>query len=198
MPFRHHRINGLVKRYYPTGALQSTEVCKNGETDGVIEQFYPTQQLAYRALRHGATYVDTAHYYWPNGRLRQAIVYDATGRKIDFAVYRADGEVDRSYSSPLFLSDRDTLLLGENYKFELRLGNRLSGVITTRILGPAKGLDSTAGTYASKAYMYRAPRVGLHTITAVIREEWSRKRSDTVWTELYQVSHSFLVVEKAK
>ncbi len=34
LPYRNNRIEGLIKRYYPNGQMESTEFCKNGETFG--------------------------------------------------------------------------------------------------------------------------------------------------------------------
>ena len=151
LPFHRHHLNGLVQRYYPTGVLESTEVCQNGETFGQVKQYYPTGRLKYETTRYGKRHVDTARYYHPNGELAQLIVYDAKGRKIDYGVWNRAGRLDPTYTQPIFLSEQDTLREGQDYGFEIRLGNRHSNVVIIKPVVPAARLDSHMGDSGSCA-----------------------------------------------
>ena len=193
MPFRNNHINGLIKRYYPNGNLESTEFCKNGESFGPIKQYYPNGKLKYETMQYGNTHVDTARFYYSHGELNQIIVYDKKGRKVNFGVWYPNGLTDPRYIHPLFLSNTDTLREGQNFTFEIVLGNRRSNVITVKILSPASGLDSSKGVYTKNRYFIRHPSPGLHLIKAKVQEEWARKGSDTIWTNEYFISHHFRV-----
>ena len=176
------------------GHLVSTEVCKNGKTFGSVVIYYQNGQPKYKTVLHGNTHVDTTRLYYPNGELKQLIVYGAHGRKVDFGVWQPNGELDPSYIHPLLFSDTDTVQEGQDYAFEIVLGNRRSNVVDVKLLTPTKGLDSTRGTYANRRYLIRQPTLGQHMVKAEVREQWARKGSDTIWTNYYSVNHRFSVI----
>jgi hypothetical protein len=192
-PYYKSRITGEVIRYYPNGKLESTEYFKNGETFGPVKQYYPTGQLKYEAKLYGKVYADTARSYYPNGELKLLIVYDDKGHKADFGAWHPNGEIDIGYTRPLFLSDRDSVLEGQDYTFEVVLGNRRSNVVNVKILHPLTGVDSTKGVYARTRFIIRRPAPGPHVVKAEVRNLWARKGSDTIWTNVYPIQHSFWV-----
>ena len=198
MPFHNHRINGLVKRYYNNGQLESSEFYKDGKTFGERKQYYATGRLKYTTKIIDGAHVDTAHYYHSNGELAQMIVYDSTGRKIDFAAWNKGGILDPSYTTAIFLSNKDSISFGENYSFELRLGNRHSGSIIIKILSPKSGIDSAKGKYANTRYIIRKPLIGPHVLKARLYEHWSHEGSDTIWVDTYDVKHEFRVLKRGK
>jgi hypothetical protein len=140
-PFHKNRVTGLVREYYPNGQLKSAEYFKNGENFGLVKWYYPTGQPKYNATRYGKVYADTTRSYHPNGELSQMIIYDGKGRRIDFGAWHPNGRIDTTYSYPFFLVDRDTVPEGQDYTFEMVLGNRLSNVVNVEVLRPTTGVD---------------------------------------------------------
>lgn len=194
-PFYKNRVTGLVKRYYPTGQLQSTEYFKNGESFGPVTQYYPTGQLKYRATKYGRLQADTTRSYHPNGEVSQMIIYDGRGRRVDFGVWRPNGQTDTTYCYPFFLTDRDTVPEGQDYTFEVVLGNRRSSAVNVKVLRPRTGVDSTKGVYSRTQFIIRRPAPGRHTVMAEVHNHWARKGSDTIWTyDLLPISKSFWVL----
>ncbi|WP_177204904.1 toxin-antitoxin system YwqK family antitoxin [Hymenobacter arizonensis] len=192
-PYRKSHVTGVAQRYYPSGQLESEEHFRNDKTFGLLRHYYPTGQLKYEAKLYGSVYADTAFLYHPNGELRQMIVYDGQGRKIDYGVWSPSGLRDRGYTRPLVLSDRDTIPEGQDYAFEVVLGNRRSDVVSVKILRPVAGIDSTKGMYARTRFLLRRPAPGPHVVTGVVRNKWARKGSDTVWTDRYDFRQTFWV-----
>ena len=195
LPFHAHRINGLVKRFYPNGILQFTEMYVDGSQLGPEVKYYPNGGLQYKIMLHRSIHVDTARYYYPDGDLKEMAIYDSKGRKVDFAVLRHNGEIDPSYTKPLFLSDDDRIRKGQDYAFEIVLGNRHLSNIITRIIAPAGTVDSMPGKYARTKYILRRPPLGQHVIKADLIEQWSRPGSDTIWISTFRAAHSFNVTE---
>ncbi|TGE20994.1 toxin-antitoxin system YwqK family antitoxin [Hymenobacter metallicola] len=195
LPFRHHHINGVVRWYDSSGVLSHTQTYKDGKVDGARKEYYPTGKLEYEVTMRGTRRVDTAYYYYPNGKLYQGIVYDKQGRKIDYAVYTPQGHVDTRYTRPLVLSDTTRVRAGEDYTFEIRLGNRHSNVVTVSLRPVPIGLDSMPGRVARTRYLIRRPTPGVHVVQGQICEEWARRGSDTIWTNCYPLEHTFRVVE---
>lgn len=195
IPFRNHHINGVLKKYYQNGKLESTETFINGKNDGVLKQFYLNGKLEYETNLKGDIHTDTARYYFPNGEIHQVIIYDRKGRKVDYGVWLPNGQLDTRYTHPLFLSNTDDLRYGQDYSFEIVLGNRRSNVVTVKILAPTFGVDSTQGTHTKTQYIIRRPTLGSHAVIAKIKLEWARKGSDTIWIDTGSVRHFFYVSE---
>lgn len=196
LPFKNGHVNGTLKRFYPNGVLESTELRKDGVMAGELKQYYPNARIKYKAIEIGKRFVDTARYYHPNGEVAQLVVYDAVGRKIDFGVWNRAGNLDPAYTKPIFLSDNDDPRAGEDYSFEIRLGNRRSSAVIVKPLVPAAQLDSVTGKYAATRYIVKRPAPGTHVVKAKLFETWARKGSDTIWTNDYQVEHTFRVRER--
>ncbi len=194
MPFYHHHINGIVRKYYSNGILESTEECRNGVRFGKLKQYYPTGQLKYEAVLHGKINTDTARYYHANGELKEVIVYDSKGRKVDFGVWHSNGRIDTSYTRPIFLSDTDNLLYGQDYSFEITLANRRSKAVIIKFLNPKGNLDSTSGALAKTRYIIRKPILGTHQIKARVYQRWLQ--GDTLYTNWYRLEHLFYVRRK--
>lgn len=196
LPFRAHHLNGLAKWYTPQSGLKSTQECRQGKPFGALVNYYPSSRVEYRATLHGRFHVDTARYYYPNGALQQMVLYDARGRKIDFGVWQPNGAIDPRYAGVLFLSAADSVRAGQDFAFEVVLGNRYRSNITLKLLAPARGVDSVRSPHAPTRYFVRHPALGRHLLRANVREEWAREGSDTVWTTVYPVRHAFTVISR--
>lgn len=193
LPFKNGHINGTLKRFYANGVLESTESRKDGLLAGELKQYYQNSRIKYEATKFGQRYVDTARYYHANGEVAQLIVYDTAGRKIDFGVWNMTGKLDPAFTKPIFLSDKDELKAGQDYSFEIRLGNRRSNAIIIKPLVPAAQLDSTKGKYAATRYIVKHPAPGTHVLKVKLFETWAHKGSDTLWTNDYQIKHTYRV-----
>jgi antitoxin component YwqK of YwqJK toxin-antitoxin module len=195
LPCRNGLIEGLIKRYYPNGKLESTEFRKNGETFGQQTFYYPSGQLKNKATRYGNVYRETTRSYHPNGEVSQMIIYDGRGRRVDFGVWHPNGQVDTTYTRPFFITDRDTLSAGQDYAFEVVLGNRRSSAVNVKVLRPSTGIDSTKGLYSRSRFIIRRPTPGQHLVTAEVLNIWAHKGSDTLWYNSFKpVSKSFWVL----
>lgn len=194
-PYRNGQIDGLVKRYYPSGQLESTAFCKNGEPFGQEKLYYPSGQLKNKATRYGSVYQDTTRSYHRNGEVSQMIIYDDKGRRVYFGAWHPNGKIDTTYTYPFFLSDRDTLPAGQDYNFEVVLGNSRGGVVNVKVLYPPGRVDSTKGKYSRTRFIIRRPLPGRHTVTAVVVNLWARKGSDTLWiNDFIPINKSFWVL----
>ncbi|GAB3878928.1 hypothetical protein GCM10028824_41490 [Hymenobacter segetis] len=196
LPYRHGRLDGLVKRYYPSGQLESTETWKNGERFGPERFYYPTGQLKNKGFRYGSIHRDTTRSYHPNGEESQMIAYNDQGRRVDFGVWRPNGQVDTTYTRPFFITDRDTLPEGQDYAFEVVLGNRRSDAVNVKVLRPSTGVDSTKGVYSRTRFLIRRPTRGRHSVTVEVLNIWrAHKGSDTLWYNNFKpMSKSFWVL----
>jgi antitoxin component YwqK of YwqJK toxin-antitoxin module len=192
-PFYNGNVSGVVKRYYPTGELEAIETWKQGKKHGLFRYFFPDGKIQREAVMYGNRYVDTARYYYPNGEIKQVIIYDKKGRKIDFGVWLSNGNKDTRYTRPFVLTDTDSISQGQDYVFEIQLGNRRSNVLSVRFLEPKIAIDSIKGIYTKYQYIIRSPKPGNHIIKATLYSQWARKGSDTIWTNTYPIEHSFHV-----
>ncbi|GAA3989064.1 hypothetical protein [Hymenobacter antarcticus] len=197
VPFLSGHINGLLKRYDATGKLESAEIWKNDSINGLVTGYFPNGKIWFKKTMLGETTIDTSRVYYPNGELRQVIVRTDKGRRIDFGAWHPNGLTDTSYIRPIFLSDADTISQGSDYEFEIRLGNRRSNHVTVSLRPRILGLDSTKGIYSLTRYTIHRPSVGTHVVRGIIYEQWARKNSDTIWTNLYWFKHNFWVMNKA-
>lgn len=194
VPFFNHAINGCVKSYYPTGRLDAVETWVNGEPSGKIRAYYADGTLKYDASLRDTLRVDTARWFYPNGKLHYWARYDATGRKVDFSAYNPNGEVNPKLMYPLLLSDADTLLEGQDYWFEIVLGNRRTNAVRIQFPRLSGAMDSAAGTYSPYRYRLKRPAAGSHHLKAKVFHHWLH--GDTVWTNWYNIAHPFYVRPK--
>ena len=193
-PFYKNRITGLLREYYPNGQLASAEYFKSGQRFGLVKWYYPTGRFQHQATWYGSVHADTTWSYYPSGQASQQIIYDNKGRRVDFGVWHPNGQRDTSYTRPFFLSDRDTVPEGQDYAFEVVLGNRRSKLVYVTVLRPRTGVDSTQGIFSRTRFLIRRPAPGPHTVTASVRNAWARRGSDTIWIDQYKpISKSFWV-----
>lgn len=135
--------------YYPNGVLKHEVLLKNGEPDGLGIIYFESGKVQSRTYwkdgeKHGKsiTYYENGNVrqeneyrknmclsskdYTEDGFLEESRTYDSKGRIIDFYRYKKDGTRDfrRETKDPIFIPEVDTLILGETYPIEIRLGNR--------------------------------------------------------------------------
>jgi antitoxin component YwqK of YwqJK toxin-antitoxin module len=177
-PYRNGKTHGTVQRYYPTGKWESWEQYRNGRLHGKLRQYFPSGQLKYAATQYGTTYRDTAYYYYPTGAIRQIIMYDSAGRKVDYRVLLPNGQVDEEYTEPLWLTDGDTITQGQDYAFEVVLANRRFPVVRMKMVRPRTGVDTLPGVHATTQFVVRRPAPGPHTLVVQVLERWQRKSGD--------------------
>ena len=181
-PVQNGHIQGLVTRYDARGKLTSTEVWANGRRHWVVTGYYPTGRVWFTETLHDNAYVDTSRVYYPNGVEQQVVVRTAQGRRVDFGAWRPNGQVDTTYTRPFFLTDRDTVPKGQDYAFEVVLGNRRSDAVNVKILRPLTGIDSTKGVYSRSQYIIRRPALGRHVVTVeVVNIFRVHTGNDTLW-----------------
>ena len=194
VPVEQGHVQGLLRRHDAHGKLAATEEWAMGHQLGVATGYYPNGRVWFTKTMRDSTLVDTSRVFYPNGQEKQVIVRTPEGRRIDFAAWHPNGLTDTSYTRVIFLSDADSVRQGQDYAFEIRLGNRRSNHVTVSLRPVLPGLDSAKGKFAATRYTIRHPTPGTHLIRGSLFEEWARKGSDTIWTNAYRIQHTFHVV----
>ncbi|QIL78376.1 toxin-antitoxin system YwqK family antitoxin [Hymenobacter sp. HDW8] len=195
VPFRNGIVHGVVNSYYPNGNLYVTETWRHNKRSGETAWYYPNGQIKYWALLDGNRRIDSAKWYHTNGKISYRMLYDKKGRKVDFFAYEPNGKINLNHVRPLFLSDQDTLAAGQDYTFEIVLGNRRSNSINIKFLEPRTGVDSTKGVYTKTRYIIRRPSPGKQLVKVVLYQY--RTNGDTLWIDDWQIQHTYYVKGKA-
>ena len=122
---KNGKRNGLGISYYESGKIMAKTDWKEGQLDGK-KVFYHENGKLQQVSEYRAGLPLRVEDYTEEGVLRQVTVYDSSGRIFDYYNYRADGTRDFSYETkdPIFIPERDTVSVGENYITAIRLGNR--------------------------------------------------------------------------
>lgn len=116
---------GLGVNYYESGKVKSETYWKNGKKHGKSTFYYEDgklQQVSEYKLGIPLRVED----YTEDGHLKQVTIYDSRGRIFDYYNYKKDGTRDFNYETkdPIFIPEKDTVSVGENYVAAIRLGNR--------------------------------------------------------------------------
>lgn len=168
---------GLGIEYFENGKVEARSYWKGGKLQGEVTIFYEdgiTRQIN--------EYLDgrclESRDYAQDGFLKELRIYDSLGRVRDYFNYKPDGTRDFSPGTkdPIFILDRDTVRVGENYTAFVRLGNRqydhvdvyIGNVDDPKIMKNVKPLpkmDSLTSTLRIKA-----DSVGLNEISGVVFE----------------------------
>lgn len=192
LPFVNHRINGLVKRYYPSGRLLSASIYKNGQQWGEIKSYYPSGELRSQGYIYGMTPQGPMHYVYRNGELQHLRIYDKRGKVVDFAEFDSSGTLDKRYTQPLVYTNHDTVEINKEISFEVILASRASEDISVKI-GPLKTLiDSTVGVYTKHKYKLIFHEAGKKCISGTVYQR--EHHNDTTITTSFPWKHCFYSV----
>lgn len=178
--------DGVERIYFESGNLKAIAHWKNGRKNGINSIYYQNGKV-----RQEKYYVDgliccLSKDYDSAGRLRTVVKFDSVGRVVDFAWFDSLGNRDFSaeHKNALFISQSDTVMLGEVYRAEIKLGNRqfdnvfvTIGDINDRNLlvkrQPLPNKDSTTAVFS-----FRPATSGSMTITGVIQER--NRKGDSI------------------
>lgn len=215
--------NDREVHFYPDGGIKSEVPKKNGKRHGASYAYFSNGNLQSKAewqdgMRHGKAVI-----YFDNGKVRQENdykhdvlqksidynlkgykqeerLYDDKGRVVDYFNFREDGSRDFSgdLKDPIFIRERDTVEVGEEYVADIRLGNRqfdsvlvYIGDITdpyiTKKTTPLRQKDDL-----TSIFKIETSTAGLNSISGVIIE-WSTK-SDSF--DVIPFTHRFYVRER--
>lgn len=176
---KNGKRNGVERIYFESGNLKAVANWKNGKKNGKNSIYYENGKM-----RQEKYYVDgliccLSKDYDSAGRLRTVVKFDSLGRIIDFAWFDSLGNRDFSaeHKNALFISQSDTVTLGEVYHAEIKLGNRqfnntlvTIGDINDRNLlvktQPLPNKDSITAIFS-----FKPTTSGSVTITGVIQEK---------------------------
>lgn len=116
---------GLGIDYFEDGKIKMKSFWKNGKVDGESTGFYENgnkRQVSF--YKDGLCQISMD--YSIDGYLEKTREYDSLGRILDFYKYSKDGTRDFSPGTkyPVFITQKDTVRVGENYIATIRLGNR--------------------------------------------------------------------------
>jgi hypothetical protein len=119
------KYDGLWIDYFEDGTIHAKTDWKDGKKNGKNIIYYKNGNV-----RQENEYRDNiclaSRDYTEDGFLEEIRIYDSLERVTDYYVYKKDGTRDfrRETKDPIFIPTGDTLVLGETYTAEIRLGNR--------------------------------------------------------------------------
>lgn len=116
---------GLGIEYYDNGSVFSESFWKDGKRSGTETVYRRNGRTQRVTIFENDKYV-RAEDYAPEGYLEEVTLYDSLGQVVDFCFYKENGERDfnRSKKDPVFITQNDTIELGDEYRALVRLGNR--------------------------------------------------------------------------
>lgn len=176
---KNGKWHGVEYFYFESGNIKAIAHWNNGKRNGKNTVYYENGKL-----RQERYYVDgviccLSNDYDSTGRLRTIVKFDSIGRIIDFAWYDSLGNRDFSptYKKALFISQSDTITLGEVYHAEIKLGNRqLDNILVTigdlndrNLLLKTQPLPNKDSTTA--IFNFKPMTSGNVTITGVVQEK---------------------------
>jgi hypothetical protein len=112
---------GLGTNYYSSGRVLSKTNWKNGKKHGSVIFYFETGEIKNESLYEEGVCVESKDYF-QNGTLEEYRIYDSLGRIYDVVSFKKDGS--RDFKDPIFIVEKDTITLGEEYRAFVRLGNR--------------------------------------------------------------------------
>lgn len=135
--------------YYPNGQLKHEVLLVNGQPEGLGIIYYKSGKVKSRTYwKRGKKHGKSVHYYengnvqqetqyqndihqltkdyGEDGLLRKVRKYDSLGRLFDFCVFNKNGTRDfsRKTKDPIFITEDDTISVGQTFEAEVKLGNR--------------------------------------------------------------------------
>ncbi len=188
---------GLGIVYFESGKVQSRTYWKNGKKHGRSVVYYENGNL-YQENDYKDDVCQISREYTEDGNLIEMRVYDSLGRIFDYYIYNKDGSRNfaRETKDPIFIREKDTVNLGENYKAWIRLGNRQFNhvdVIIGDISDPKivkKNLPLPKVDNLTSILSIKADSIGLRGISGVVFERSTT--SDSL--DLIPFTHRFYVV----
>lgn len=117
--------DGFVEIFRRNGILKSRGFYKRGKLEGVAKSYFDNGQLQSQVNYKNGVKVGEAIYYRGNGTLEGINVYNEEGRMIDSQSYNEDGSLDKTAVSPIYYAEKDTINIGEEIVYEVRIANRV-------------------------------------------------------------------------
>lgn len=116
---------GVAVMYFESGKILSKTHCKNGKKHGKSVFYYENGNVEQESVFKENLY-QTTMAYTEDGFLKQIRIYDSLGRLFDFYKYNKDGTRNFGPGTKdlIFLTEKDTVSVGEDFIAEIRLGNR--------------------------------------------------------------------------
>jgi len=127
-------LDGVQKEYYKSGQLKQYSEWHKGKRNGLSEEYYKNGVVKRKGEFKDDKPVDTVFFYYKKGGLQEMQIFK-NGKMIDFVKLDKEGNKKANLRMPVFFSQQDTVKLGDKYKFEMRLGNRIHEK-TLMVLGP--------------------------------------------------------------
>lgn len=196
LPFTDHYINGLVKRYYPSGRIMSTAIYKNGQQWGEVKSYYPSGEIRSRGYVYGKISQGPMRYFYRNGELQHLRIYDSIGKISDFAEFDSAGTVDKRYTQPLIYAMHDSAEVNKKFDFEIILASRISADVSVKINSTETKIDSTVGLHSRLKYTTIFRKTGKKCLSGMIYQH--EHHGDTIVTTSFPWIHCFYVVSPGR
>jgi len=210
--------NGVVIEYYDDEKIKSEGVWKDGVPDGIFTSYYPEGNIQNVSVWNNGQLDSISIHYYKNGQVKgstmyksglkhgTSILYNENGKLIEKQLYQNDELVYLStyvdgdkFSSvlPLFVSEKDTVNLGESYRVKIKFGIPLFGSLKAYIGKSEKGelIDTLTVLYPDEnnifEYSTYSQTLGLNTFSLLI--EHGPNAKDSLSANGVLVKHSYYV-----
>lgn len=134
--WKNGQLEGIIREYRKGGQLESISYWREGEQNGEAKHYYESGQLQTQIIYKNDIKIGEAIYYRRDGTLDGKDYYNEEGRIIDFKRYKEDGTWDKMSIAPIYYTEKDTISIGEEIKYEVRIGNRVYDHVTAMIGEP--------------------------------------------------------------
>lgn len=123
---RDGKRHGKATSYFENGELQSVGYFEFGIPHGAFTYYYVNGNKKIEGVFKNGKKFDRLFFYREDGSLSLIEFYNDDGQLFDLEVFKENGHRDTSFESKrvLFISEKDTINLGEDFIAEIRLGNR--------------------------------------------------------------------------
>lgn len=192
--------HGLTTFYHPNGQVENKTQWENGNAHGWSEEYYSNGQLKKRAFKRNGQNIGSLTIFSETGKPVETQIYNQQGRVIYVRQYAEEGRGTEMYI-PIFKDEKDTVLVGEEFKTIVSFAYPLQGE-AKMLVGPMDALNELTDTVAiikptkqgEFIYTFKASKAGENVLPIKFIHKTSEE--DTVSVHDMTVKHSYFVKAK--
>lgn len=141
-------VHGETVYYFKNGNISSVSNYIKGKQEGIYKKYYEDGSLKAKGVFKDDHPIDTLKFYYRNGKLMEAQIYNRKGILMDFYKYNEKGNQKLEARIPIFIPQYDTIAYGKQYEIEIRAANTVFDSIQI-VIGQ---LDETGSLDWNKPY----------------------------------------------
>lgn len=185
---------GLGINYFQSGKIRSKTYWRNGKEHGANVFYFENGNIEQENYYEHGIRQGISKTYYKNGVLKQLTILDSTGRIMDYYKYDSAGRriLSKDSKQPIILSVSDSIIIGESFNAEIRLGNHqyplvdvYIGEVNRYILLNEKPLPKKDSLTALLSI--RPTKLGPYEITGVVFERNEAEDSSQVISFAYPI-----------